>query len=326
MKILGVARLILFVPLLIVLLSGPRGLAGAAAQMPRPVPPADAPSALLATQILLDRAGFSPGELDGAAGANTRRALNAFRRARGLSRASDAELRRALDDPEIPLLVDYVITPDDAAGPFVAEIPADPMAQAALPVLAYTSVLELVAERTHSSPELLRQLNPAASFAAGETLRVPNVVRPVAATTAPDARPAASLVVVSRDLSGLTAYDARRHVIFFAPVTSGSEHDPLPLGRWTVTAVVRNPRFNYNPALFWDADATQAKARLPPGPNGPVGTVWIDLSKPHYGIHGTAEPGQIGHTTSHGCVRLTNWDAETLAGLVRKGTAVSFVR
>jgi len=110
-----------------------------------------------------------------------------------------------------------------------------------------------------------------------------------------------------------------------APVTSGSEHDPLPIGAWTVTSVVRNPTFNYNPDLFWDADPAHAKAKIPPGPNGPVGVVWIDISKPHYGIHGTPEPGTVGHTSSHGCVRLTNWDALKLAAMVGKGTKVEFV-
>ena len=114
-------------------------------------------------------------------------------------------------------------------------------------------------------------------------------------------------------------------VIMHAPVTSGSQHDPLPIGSWTVTAVARNPSFNYNPDLFWDADPKHAKAKVPPGPNGPVGVVWIDINKPHYGIHGTPEPGTVGHTQSHGCVRLTNWDALKLAAMVGKGTKVEFV-
>jgi lipoprotein-anchoring transpeptidase ErfK/SrfK len=107
-------------------------------------------------------------------------------------------------------------------------------------------------------------------------------------------------------------------------VTSGSEHDSLPIGNWTVTSVLRNPTFNYNPELFWDADPANTKAKIPAGPNNPVGVVWIDINKPHYGIHGTPEPGMIGHSASHGCVRLTNWDAAKLAGLVTKGTPVVF--
>jgi lipoprotein-anchoring transpeptidase ErfK/SrfK len=114
-------------------------------------------------------------------------------------------------------------------------------------------------------------------------------------------------------------------LLLYAPVTSGSDKDPLPLGEWAVTVVVRNPPFNYNPDLFWDADPAHAKATIPPGPNGPVGVVWIDLTKEHYGLHGSPEPGKIGHTDSHGCVRLTNWDVLKLASLVTKGTKVLFV-
>jgi lipoprotein-anchoring transpeptidase ErfK/SrfK len=122
----------------------------------------------------------------------------------------------------------------------------------------------------------------------------------------------------------LTVLDGNDHIIFYAPVTSGSEHDPLPIGTWAVASVSRNPVFHYNPALFWDADPADAKATIPAGPNNPVGVVWIDLTKAHYGIHGTPEPASIGHSASHGCVRLTNWDAATLAALVKKGTRVVF--
>ena len=125
--------------------------------------------------------------------------------------------------------------------------------------------------------------------------------------------------------STLTVRDSAGKVVLHAPVTSGSEHDPLPIGDWTVTGVSRSPTFNYNPDLFWDADPSHAKAKIPPGPNNPVGVAWIDISKPHYGIHGTPDPRTVGHTTSHGCVRLTNWDALRLAAMVAKGTKVEFV-
>ena len=132
------------------------------------------------------------------------------------------------------------------------------------------------------------------------------------------------MVRVSKSASTLTVVDGTGAVIMHAPVTSGSEHDPLPIGTWTVTAVARNPHFNYNPDLFWDAEPAHTKARIAPGPNNPVGLVWIDLSKPHYGIHGTSEPSTIGQTESHGCVRLTNWDALRLAAMVGNGTTVEF--
>ena len=137
--------------------------------------------------------------------------------------------------------------------------------------------------------------------------------------------PVAGIVVrVSKATSALTVTDAAGKVIMHAPVTSGSEHDPLPIGDWKVTGVSRDPVFNYNPSLFWDAEPGHAKSKIPPGPNNPVGVVWIDITKEHYGLHGSPEPGKIGHTESHGCVRLTNWDATAVAGLVKAGTPVRF--
>jgi lipoprotein-anchoring transpeptidase ErfK/SrfK len=136
--------------------------------------------------------------------------------------------------------------------------------------------------------------------------------------------PGSVTIVVTRATSALTLQEAGGRVVFHAPVTSGSRHDPLPIGTWKVTGVQQQPSFRYNPALFWDADPAHSKATLPPGPNNPVGTVWIDLSKEHYGIHGTPEPSQIGHAASHGCVRLTNWDAQRVAAVVTPGTKVVF--
>jgi lipoprotein-anchoring transpeptidase ErfK/SrfK len=179
----------------------------------------------------------------------------------------------------------------------------------------------MLGERFHASPALLKKLNPGARFVAGEQITVPNVT-PVSAE---EGKPIPNIVVkVSKQNSTLTVTDGSGAILMHAPVTSGSEKDPLPIGSWTVTAVARNPTFNYNPDLFWDADPSHAKAKVPPGPNGPVGVVWIDINKPHYGIHGTPEPGTVGHTQSHGCVRLTNWDALKLAAMVGKGTKVEF--
>jgi lipoprotein-anchoring transpeptidase ErfK/SrfK len=194
------------------------------------------------------------------------------------------------------------------------------MEKAKLERLAYSSPLEAIGERFHASPDLLRRLNPEASFAkAGELLRVPNVHgEPV--------RSRAARIVVDADRSSLAAYDGDGAVLASYPASTGSEHDPLPVGDWKVSGVVRNPPFFYNPDLFWDADESHAKARLPPGPNSPVGVVWIDLTREHFGIHGSPEPSQVGKTQSHGCVRLTNWDAEELAGLVEKGTPAELRR
>jgi lipoprotein-anchoring transpeptidase ErfK/SrfK len=273
----------------------------------------------LATQVMLDRAGFSPGEIDARHGTSTDRALAAYTRNGG----------RADALPE-DALADYAITEQDAAGPFTPSIPTEMKEMATLPALNYTGVLEMLGERFHASPSLLKQLNPEAKFAAGETIKVPNVAGAVTPVAPPSGRQnaaagaAATTVTVRKSTSDLTVTDNAGKVLMYAPVTTGSEHDPLPIGDWKVNGVQHDPTFHYNPALFWDAQATDAKATIPSGPNNPVGVVWIDISRPHYGLHGTPEPSKIGKTESHGCVRLTNWDALKLSSLVRPGTKVIF--
>ncbi len=287
----------------------------------------------LRTQVMLDRAGFSPGVIDGQAGPSTRRALEAYKKQAGA----------AAQDPASEPLTTYRITEEDTSGPFVDRVPADLVEQSKLPQLGYTSIVEALAERFHTTPAFLRRLNKGAKFTAGEDIVVPNVVpmmlpaktemtrteksqgRVGAVGTAGTNASQDVVVTVSKAGSTLTVTDtASNRVLLFAPVTTGSERDPLPIGEWKVTGVSYNPPFNYNPKLFWDADPSHSKAKIPPGPNNPVGVVWIDLSKEHYGIHGTPEPSNIGRTESHGCVRLTNWDALNLATLVRPGTRVVF--
>jgi lipoprotein-anchoring transpeptidase ErfK/SrfK len=268
----------------------------------------------LAIQVLLDRLQFSPGEIDGTEGFNTLNAIEAFERERG-RRVSDLVAASAA-----PATVRYTITSADMATPLVRVIPSDMMAKSKLSRLDYTTHLEMLGERFHSSPELLKWLNPALKIAVGAQLLVPNVRVPRADSALRDI-----VVRVSEHEAALTVTDRAGNVIMYAPATTGSSDDPLPIGSWSVTGVSRNPSFNYNPKLFWDADPSHRKAMIPPGPNGPVGVVWIDLSKQHYGIHGTPEPGSVGYTVSHGCVRLTNWDALRLAGMVRAGTKVEFV-
>jgi lipoprotein-anchoring transpeptidase ErfK/SrfK len=291
---------------------------------------------VLAAQVMLDAAGFSPGEIDGKAGANFGRALTAYQQSRGLDASGKVEgatfdrLRRDFKGQPI---VSYTIADADIAGPFQPDIPKDLIEQSKLPSLDYRNALEAIAEKFHASPALIESLNPGQTFAqTGTQITVPNVTSTAPlppttegkASTAGNTRPTDARIVVSKKTSALTVEDADGRVLFFAPVTTGSEHDPLPIGTWKVTGVQQMPAFHYNPDLFWDASPSHSKAKIPPGPNNPVGVAWIDLSKPHYGIHGTPEPSQIGHVQSHGCVRMTNWDVRRVMEFARTGTVVVF--
>lgn len=297
---------------------------------------------VLHVQVILDKLGFSPGVLDGKGGQSLEAALRGFQESRGLAETGKADARtlKALYPfrawrPTVELALSEKVL----AGPFTNPIPEKPEDQAKLSALSYRNVMESLAERFHTTPETLIALN------SHETRLAPGtkIVFPNALPTSRDhetrdpawlatlnglnvgaVQPQAKRVVVDKSEGVLKVYDAADRLVAQFPATMGSQYDPLPIGNWTIKGTAYNPPFHYNPDLFWDADAKDEKAKLPPGPNGPVGVVWIDISKPHYGIHGTPDPRKIGRTESHGCIRLTNWDAARLALMVKPGVPAVF--
>ena len=297
---------------------------------------------MLQIQVVLDRIGFSPGVIDGKAGQSLSLAIGEFQKANQLTQNGemDTATKAAISKFLVPATRLVRIPAGFAKGPFIANFPAKTEEQAQLATLGYKDISEALAERFHTTPETLAALNTAqTNFVAGAVIRVPNIADVVITPLENDERgwtdtlkklgvasdqPQVDKIVVDKSDGILRAYDASEKVIASFPATMGSKYDPLPLGTWSIKGVARNPEFHYNPELFWDVDDSKDKLLLPPGPNGPVGTVWIDISKPHYGIHGTNEPQTIGRAESHGCVRLTNWDAAKLAGMVKPGVKVIF--
>jgi lipoprotein-anchoring transpeptidase ErfK/SrfK len=273
--------------------------------------------AALKAQILLDRAYFSPGQIDGRYGGNMRKALAGYQLQKDLPVTGklDKDTWIALNDNDgAPVLGTYEMAEEDVSGPFIKPYPKTMAEQAKLPCSCYSSPEEGLGEKYHVSPEVLKKLNPDKSYDQTGTV----IVVPIVRSDAPAVR--ATSVVVTKHDKTVRALDKDGHVLAQYPATIGSLHDPLPLGSWKIMGVARHPEYHYSPKYFWNANPMDEKAVIPKGPNNPVGVVWIQLSKPNYGIHGTPDPAKISTTESHGCIRLTNWDAWELAKMVRPGT------
>jgi lipoprotein-anchoring transpeptidase ErfK/SrfK len=282
---------------------------------------APSPATIIKEEILLDQAGFSPGQIDGQAGSNDQKALAAFQEANGLKPSGhlDAETwSRLTATSNDPAMVEYEIQDADVKGPFNKSIPASLEKKAELKNLNYMSPRELLSEKFHIDPALLTRLNPKASLeTAGTKIMVPNVAKK-------PSEEKVDKVVVDKSAKTVRAFNRGGKLVSFYPASVGSEERPAPSGMRRIRSVVENPTYHYSPKLHFKGVKTKKPFTIPAGPKNPVGSTWMDLGD-GYGIHGTPEPAHISKTQSHGCVRLTNWDAQALAKMVHRGTQVDFI-
>jgi lipoprotein-anchoring transpeptidase ErfK/SrfK len=320
-------------------------LVGAAPPAPTPATASGLPSVdrnVLHVQVILDKLGFGPGVLNGRMGEATRAALRGFQESRGLGETGQ------IDQPTLRALYQYrawrptktlALTPGMLAGPYLGMIPKDYEQQAKLPALSYRSPLEKLAEMFHTTPQVLVALNSRETLLRpGTEVVFPNALPVSRSYTIDDAKwrstvanlnvdaqqPAADHVVVDKSEGVLKVLDKDDKLVAQFSATMGSAKFPLPIGTWTIKGSAYNPDWKFDPDLIANTKPGAKEAVVPPGPNNPVGVVWMDLSKEHYGIHGTSEPQNIGQTESNGCIRLTNWDAARLSLMIKPGTKAVF--